>query len=47
MIQCPECPVELEEADFEGQALHMLTQHPEVVTERLAESHRWDGWEND
>jgi hypothetical protein len=46
MIKCPECDLYLDEDDFEAQRLHMADKHPEVVEERLAETRRFDGWED-
>jgi hypothetical protein len=47
MIKCPSCDLYLDEEDFEAQRLHMAREHPEVVEERLAESKKWDGWEDE
>jgi hypothetical protein len=47
MTKCPGCRRWLPDNDWHGQRLHMETNHPNIIAERLAESARWDGWEQD
>lgn len=47
LVQCPGCELELPERDLAAQVAHMQTHHPDVVTERRAESERWAGWEDE
>jgi hypothetical protein len=47
MIKCPGCALELPEEDFEGQRRHLLANHPDIISQRLMEHKRWDGWEQD
>jgi hypothetical protein len=44
MIKCPACALELPEDDFDGQRVHLLANHPGLISRRLQESKRWDGW---
>jgi sarcosine oxidase delta subunit len=55
-IKCPGCDLELDEEDFAEQEAHMLAEHPDIVEQRLVESHftrdpatgKWeDGWAAD
>jgi hypothetical protein len=45
-MKCPGCDLVLPDDDLQAQAAHMEDEHPEIITERMNESMRWDGWEN-
>lgn len=46
-IQCPGCDTRMPSDDGWAQKLHMETEHPEIVAERLKELEKWAGWVND
>jgi hypothetical protein len=46
-IKCPACDHWEDEYDFDRQRVHLLANHPNLVRDRLAEHHRYDGWEQD
>jgi hypothetical protein len=45
--KCPGCRRWLPANDWHAQRVHMESKHPDIIEERLKESARWDGWEND
>ena len=40
----PSCEVDIADDDTAAQRAHLEAEHPEIIAERLAEFHRWDGW---
>jgi hypothetical protein len=46
MIKCPACDLWLAEDDFDRQRVHLLANHPGLISRRLQEHKRWDGWED-
>jgi hypothetical protein len=47
MIRCPACNHWEAEEDFDAQRVHLLANHPGLISRRLQEHKRWDGWVND
>jgi hypothetical protein len=47
LVKCPGCPLELDEEDFAEQDAHMMAEHPEIVAQRVLDSKKWAGWEDD
>jgi hypothetical protein len=47
LSQCPGCDLELPEEDYAGQREHLVSNHLEIILERLAELDRTAGWVDD
>jgi hypothetical protein len=45
MVKCPACDLWLDEDDFDTQRVHLLANHPGLVSRRLQEDRKWDGWQ--
>lgn len=42
LIKCPGCDLLLPESSFQEQNQHMVSNHPDIIAERLREAHMYE-----